>query len=169
MRLHAVPPLLALSLLGAGYITPTWPADLAGPSTPRVQVRPADAGGQRSRPYAIGEPMDLVADDLGGVAELAGGRVRFLRTGYYRQTIVSWATTGMGSGGNRAEQSVIWIEAGQAASVKANVMGAAGPVVYWTDRSRFTWEYLGAGIPPLDPNRKTRLGTVSRPLPGDPA
>lgn len=154
MRLHVVPPILALSLLGAGYITPTWPAE-----APRVEVRPVDVGGQRSQPYAVGEPIALAQDgDFGGVAVLVNGRVRFEKTGYYRQTIVSWASTELGSGGSRAEESVIWIRAGQSAVVRANAMPAKGPIVYWTDRTLFRWDYLGEGLPPQGPHTKTRQG-----------
>lgn len=167
MRLHIVPHILALPLVAAGYMTPTWPAEPAAPVRSVIDVRPADVGGQRSRPYAMGEPIDIVADAAGdGLMEVSAGKVRFGATGYYRQTILSWASTDIGDGGGRAEESVVWVKAGQVATIKANAIPASPFIIYWTDRTLFRFEYLGTGIPPLGAGSKARLGAVSRPADG---
>lgn len=151
MNLGTMIPMLAAVLMGAQAV--------AGPL---IELRPVDAGGRRSAPYAVGEPIDIEA--VGDGAQMLGpdrGQLTFDRTGYYRQTMESSATTDRGAGHTPTESSVVWIEAGQIATLRAQSIPVSPFVIYHTDRTRFVFEFMGPGVPPPAPGAKTLLSALS--------
>lgn len=128
---------------------------------PLIELRPVDAGGERSAPYAVGEPIDLEAvSDSDGLLGPETGQITFDRTGYYRQVVQSSATTDRGAGHTPSKSVVVWITAGQVATIRAQSIPISPFVIYHTDRTRFSFEFLGAGIPPPDPGAKTVLSAL---------
>lgn len=162
--------MLSLSL-PAGLIALALAAAQAA-ADPLLILRPVDAGEGHSMPYASGQPMDLEAVyDPEGLWDPDTDTIHITRSGYYRQSIVSDGLVGDAELGHSPRTSeVVWINAGATARVRATCPPPAVTVRYIVDRTLLSWEYLGAGIPPLAPGARTSLSAVSsehRQAPGE--
>lgn len=164
-RLLSVGVLGALILTGAGYTTPTWPAQtdrtavLAEPALV-VAVAPQDAGDGWSAWQAVGAVMQIVpADDPCGCVDPESDTVRFPASGYWRQTVVSAGQTDQGAGQASPQASVQWIRGGSLGRV---IVTAKSPEVrrirYQVPATRIRFEYLGQGLPPAAANAPTWEG-----------